>query len=269
MSTEPKGPTSAAPDGPIEQYLDDLVRALAGRPPHELRSLLAEAQAHLYDDVDAAVARGVARPRAEHEAVARFGSATELAAAERARDCDRLSALLRQVATNAVLLAGVGAAAVGVSGLVAALVRAVGGSRALVDVQPGQTLAPADCTRWLALNPTAGSCRAAAVTDWANETVYYRLAIGLLGVLVLAVGFGLRRGRRTARVVATIRDAVGFAVFVLGAAGTLLLGLESVARGSGAGQWFTATAVAVPAAGVFAALLLRDLRMVDQAAAGS
>jgi hypothetical protein len=247
-------------DGAIERYLDELIRALAGRPPRELRALLAEAEAHLHDDADAAVARGMAGDQAEREAVARFGSAADVAAAERALDGGRFAALVRQLFVNAVLLGGIGAVAVGVSGLAAALVRVIGGSRALVDVQPGQTLAAADCTRWLALNPTAGSCRAAAISDWANETVYYRLALGVLGVVVLAVGYRLRRGRSTSRIAATVRDAVGLAAFALGAAGTLLLGIDGAVRGTGAGQWLSGAAVAVPAAGVFAVLLLRDLR---------
>ena len=247
-------------DSPIEQYLDELVGALNGRPARELRALLAEAEAHLHDDADAAVARGVPREQAEQEAVARFGPATELAAAERALDGGRFADLVRQLVVHAVLLGGIGAVAVGVSGLVAALVRAIGGSRALVDVQPGQTLSPADCTRWLALNPSAGSCRSAAISDWADETVYYRLAVGVLGVVVLAVGVWLRRGRPASRVAATVRDAVGLAAFALGAAGTVLLGIDGVVRGTGAGQWLTGAAVAVPAAGVFAVLLVRDLR---------
>ena len=256
-------------DSPIERYLDDLVRALAGRPPRELRALLAEAEAHLYDDADAAAARGVPREQAERDAVARFGPADDLAAAERALDRGRFASLLRQLVTSAVLLGGIGAVAVGVSGLVAAVVRAAGGSHALVGVRPGETLSPADCTRWLALNPTAGSCRSAAVADWANETVYYRLALGVVGLLVLAVGHWLRRGRPTSRLAAMIRDTVGFAAFALGAVGTLLLGIDSAVRGTGAGQWFTGLVVAAPAAGVFALLLLRDLRSFEQPAARS
>jgi hypothetical protein len=251
---------SGTSDSSIEQYLDELVRALAGRPPRELRALVAEVEAHLYDDADALVARGMTRAQAEHEAVARFGPAADLAAAERALDRGRFAALLRQLLTSAVLLAGVGAAAVGVSGLVAALVRVIGGSRALVGVRPGQPLTATDCARWLALHPTAGNCRAAAIADWADETVYYRLALGVLGLLVLATGYWLRRGRPVSRLAATVRDTVGLAAFALGAAGTLLLGVDSALRGTGAGQWFTGAAVAVPVAGVFAVLLLRDLR---------
>lgn len=62
------------------------------------------------------------------------------------------------------------------------------------------------------------------------------------------------------RLAATIRDTVGFTAFALGAIGTLLLGVDSAVRGTGAGQWFTGAAVAIPAAGVFALLLLRNLR---------
>jgi hypothetical protein len=250
----------STPESPIEQYLDELVRALAGRPPRELRAMLAEAEAHLHDDADAAIGRGAPREEAERDAVARFGPAADLAAGERALDRGRFVVLLRQLAASTVLLSGVGAVAVGVSGVFAAVVRAVGGSRALVDVRPGQVLNPTDCTRWLALDPTAGTCRAAAVADWADETVYYRLALGLVGLLVLAIGYWLRRGRSTSRLAVTVRDTVGLAAFGLAAAATLLLGIDTVVRGGGAGQWFTGAAVAAPAAAGFAVLLLRDLR---------
>jgi hypothetical protein len=252
----------SAPDdrSPIEDYLDELVAALAGRPPRELRYLVAEAEAHLRDDADAAVARGVPRLRAESDAVARFGPASPLAEAERARSRPSARAVLADLMRSAVLLAGIGAVAVGISGVLAAAIRLVGGSRALVDVAPGRVLNASDCARWLAANPGAADCRSAAVADWADETVFYRLAVGVLGILVLLAYRRLRRGHRPLSSIAVVRDAVGHTAFALGAVVTLGLGIDNLVNGGGAGQWLSAAPVALAGAAVFAVLLLRDLR---------
>ena len=248
-------------DSPLEAYLDSLVAALADRAPRELRGMLAEAEAHLHDDVDAATARGVPRHQAELDAVARFGPVADIAAAERTRSRPSLRFVFGELARTAVLLAGVGAVAVGISGVVAAIIRGIGGARALVDVAPGQQLTPADCARWIALRPAA-SCHAAAVADWADETVYYRIAFGVLGVIALLVHRRLRRGgeAQPSRLVATVRDTVGLTAFSLAAAATLALGLRASERGGGAGQWLSATPVALACALAFAVLLTRDLR---------
>jgi hypothetical protein len=247
--------------GPVETYLDELVRAMTGRPPRELRVVLAEAEAHLYDDVDAAIAHGVPREQAERDAVARFGPAIDLALAERRRARPTLREILAQLVRAAVLLAGVGAVAVGISGLVAAVIRLVGGNQALVGVARDRVLSGSDCARWLAVYPHAGNCHAAAVADWADETVYYRLAAGVLGVLLLA---GYRVLRRRARpplpALRTLRDAVGAAAFGLAAAYTLVTGINAAQVGGGVGQWFSAAPVATVGAAVFGVLLLRDLR---------
>ena len=244
-------------DSPIETYLDELVLALAGRAPRELRTMLAEAEAHLRDAAEAAQAAGVPQRQAELDAVSRFGSADTLAAAERDRDRLSLRALLGQLARTGVLLGAIGAIAVGVSGVIAGCIRLVAGSGALVDVVPGQTLGPADCARWVGLRPEL-SCRAAAVADWADETVYYRIAVGVLGVLALLVYRRLRT--RTTRAVATVRDAVGLTAFGLAMAATLVLGVDAARHGSGAGQWLSATVTALVGAGGFAVALGRDLR---------
>jgi len=248
---------------PIETYLDELVRAFAGRAPRELRGMLAEAEAHLHDDADAAIARGVPRERAEAEAVARFGPARDLAAADRRRLPVRH--VLDQLVRHAVLMFGVGAVAVGLSGAVAAVIRAIGGSRALIDVAPGQVLSAGDCARWLSGDPAAHSCAAAAVGDWANEVVYYRIALGILGLLALAGYRWLRRGLRSSPMLMVVRDTVGVAAFAGAAAVTFGLGIDAVVVGGGAGQWFSATPIALVLAVAFAVLLLRDLRRPDVA----
>ena len=249
---------------PIDDYLDELVTALTGRPPRELRGLLAEAEAHLHDDADAAEARGVPRRQAEAEAVARFGAATTIAAAEHARVRHSLAATLAQLVRQAVLLAGIGALSVGLSGALAGLVRVFGSDRTLVDVRPGQTLSAVDCSRWLSLSPNSSDCRSAAVADWANETVFYRLAVGVVGIALLLAYAWLRRSdRRSSRIVTTVRDAVGLTAFALATIATLALGINAAAVGGGAGQWLSATPIALVAAAAFAVLLLRDLRRAE------
>jgi hypothetical protein len=250
-------------ESPIEDYLDELTRALADRPPRELRGLLAEAEGHLHEDADTAVARGVPRRQAEAEAVARFGAASTIAAAERARARSSLAATLAQLVRQAVLLAGIGALAVGLSGALAGIVRVLGSDRTLVDIPPGQALSAADCSRWLSLSPTSADCRSAAVADWANETVFYRLAVGIVGLALLLAYAWLRRGARPSRIITTVRDAVGLTAFGLAAIATLALGINAAVTGTGAGQWLSATPVALAGATAFAVPLLRHLRSFE------
>jgi hypothetical protein len=258
--------TQAEGASPIEQYLDELVTALPRRRPRQLRHLLAETEAHLRDDAEAAMAEGLSAEEAEALAVSRFGPARELAAAEDARMATPLPVVARQVATTALFLAGVAGIAIGVSGALAALIRAVAGTRVLVDVAPGQALSAGDCARWLAADPGAHTCRNAAVADWAAETEIYRLAAGVLGLLCVLAYVGLRRraagSGRWPVLPATVTNTIALTAF--GAAGlwTLGLGLDAitVSSGHGSGQWLSAAPVALVAAAVFGLRLLGNLR---------
>jgi hypothetical protein len=173
--------------------------------------------------------------------------------------------VIRQIAVSALLLGGIGAVAVGLSGILAAAIGAVAGTRTLVDVAPGQALSASDCARWLAGDPV-GSCRDAAVADWAAETVVYRIAAGVLGVVCLLVYVGLRRrGMRNGRWVAlptAVTDTIAVTLFAAAGLGTLGLGVEAIAgsSGHGSGQWLSAAPVALAATAVFGLRLLRDLR---------
>jgi len=251
---------------PVEAYLDRLLVELRSERPRQARHLLAEAEAHLRDATEEAVDAGMTLADAEVAAVARFGPAAKLAEAERARQTTPLGTLVRQAVTSAWFLGAFGAIAVGVSGLLAAVLRAAGGERFVIDVVPGRVLAAADCARWLAADPRAASCRAAAISDWAAETVYYRIALGILGALAM-VAFVVAR-RRLGRVgtwtslPATVVDSVAVTLFGLSGVWLLVLGLDAVVvrSGHGAGQWLSAAPVALAAAVVFAVRLLRDLR---------
>ncbi|MDQ2747943.1 MAG: hypothetical protein M3Y44_00160 [Actinomycetota bacterium] len=259
-------PDISEADSPIEAYLDDLVAGLSAVAPRELRHLLAETEAHLRDDAERATAAGMTAWQAEAQAVARFGPVRDVIVPTRARLALPIHELARRVLTTALLLGGIGAVAVGVSGLISAVIRLVGGARALVDVPAGQALSASACSRWLAGDPGAHSCREAALSDWAAETVGYRIALGVLGLLVLlAIRTLRRRGsspNRWATLPPVVSDTIAVTAFGAAGCGTLGLGVDAVvgASGRGSGQWFSAAAVALVAAAVYAARLVRALR---------
>lgn len=239
-------------DSPIEVYLDELLTASAGMAPRQVRALLAEAEAHLRDDAAAAVAAGMSEPEAERLAVTRFGLARVVARADRERSTLPLLALARQATSSAVLLGAVGAVAVGLSGLLALVMRLAAGARFVVGEPSADALRPASCARWLGANPHAGSCAAAAMADWADDTSGYRIAAGLLGLLVLLVHRRLWHGERRTRSMLPrpVGDTIAFTAFLGAGMGTLVLGLNAVATasGDGSGQWLSAAAVALAAA---------------------
>jgi hypothetical protein len=163
-------------------------------------------------------------------------------------------------------LGSVGAMAVGASGALSAGIERVAGSRVLAAPPSGRLLPPSDCARWLRLDPAAHTCQAAATADWVNEVIWYRLALGLLGALALAVFVVARR--RSGRVHGwtllppAVSDTIAATLFCVGGVWTLGLGINAiaVASGDGSGQWLSAAVVALVAAGVFGIRLIRDLR---------
>jgi hypothetical protein len=257
--------TIGEPESPIEAYLDELVQGMSTRRPRELRYLLAETEAHLRDDAERGVTAGLSPQQAEVEAVARFGPACALVAAEHRRLATPFGTVLRAGTVSALLLGAIGALAVGLSGLIAEVIRLIGGSRVLVDVAPGQRLSAADCARWLRLDSGATNCRDAAVADWVNEVVGYRIAVGLLGAVALALYLVLRKRWTHQQRWTTLPSAVSdtIAVTLFGAAGvwTLGLGLDAIvtASGHGSGQWLSDAPVALAAAAVFGVRLLRGV----------
>ena len=249
---------------PIEDYLDQLLTASARMAPRQRRHLLAEAEDHLRTDAHRGIARGLDPVAAEREAVSRFGGAGELVRADRGRNLSPLAMFGMQLLNTGTLLAGLGAIAVGVSGLIAAVIRVIGGNHALVGSPAAGSLAPADCARWLHLAPHAASCSVAAADNWADETIYYRLALGLCGVGVLLVRRALIH--RAPRVLGwalppLATDTIAVLFFGAAAAWTLGAGLDTLAVSphGGAGQWFSAMPVALIATAYFARRLINEV----------
>jgi hypothetical protein len=221
---------------------------------------LAEAEAHLRDATAEAVAEGLEPLAAEHRAVSRFGSVREVTTAEARRQSLPLAAVGRQVVASGLLLGGIGGVAVGVSGLLTALLGAIGGSTFIVDISHSTHLAAADCARWLGQNPGAHSCYQAALSDWATEIVSFRLAAGVLGLMSLAAYLLVRR-RRFGGLPSAVVDTTAVVLFGAAGAWTLGLGVDWLVVGTnGAGQWLGAAPVALGMAGFYGVRLLHDLR---------
>lgn len=247
-------------DSPVEDYLDQLLVEAPG-PPREVRALLAEAEAHLWDATSAGVARGLPQRQAEEEAVARFGPVHRVTTAEARRQTVPLGTLARQVFTSGLHLGGLAGVAVGVGGLITWLAGAAVGPTFIVDISHHTYLAPSDCATWLAGDPSAHSCYQAALSDWSGDVVLFRLVAGVVGLLVLGAYFLIRRRRHFDDLPGPLVETI--AVTGFGAAGAWLLGMGldwMLVGKNGGGQWLSSAPVALALALWFGWRLLGSLR---------
>jgi hypothetical protein len=249
-------------DDPIERYLDELFVELRASQPREARSLLAETEEHLRDMADAAQRNGLDAAAAAQHAVDAYGDPVIIAAADRRRTT---TPLLVRVGLSAWQMGAVGAIVIGLSGALAGLVHALGASDRILATDTTAHLSPADCVRWQSLYPGARSCAQAALRDWAAETIVYRVAVGILGIMAL-VALALIR-RRSVRVrlarplPSVVSDAIATVAF--GTAGVCLAGLGIdaviVRSGNGVGGWLTAAPFALAAAVFYGLRLIHDI----------
>ena len=251
----------------IEGYLDQLLTHLRGSAT-DVRRILSETEEHLRDATAELEAAGASREEAQRLAVERFGHPRTVAR--------RFSALLAPVppagvaaelARSAVLLGGVGLVAIGASGLVAELLGRLFGAGFVAGDLPGVTYTAQRCAEYLEYFPDAGSCaQAAALHHW-GEVVEYRVAIGVLGLLVLG-GFLLwrrRPNRQDPRYLGVLPDGfsatVATSLYGVTAAALALLSLDAflVADGDGTGQWLSAAIVAAAMAAIYGVSLYRTV----------
>lgn len=246
-----------ASDDPIEQYLDDLLTRAPGGP-REVRTTLAEAEAHLRDAERDARGRGLSAHDAAVDAVRRMG------APDAAVDHPSLlpwgtRSLRRRLVLGALLVTAAGGLAVGLAGLLARLAVAVWGPRVVGIPFPTGAYTASDCARWLALYPDAGSCRAAMVQDHANDFLAGTALAGLLG-LVAAVAYALLRRRWGTRAVAValpggVEQLVGAVLAALVAVGVLAQLLDTLSA-QGSRAYGLAQSVALAVAALVAAVAL-------------
>lgn len=244
----------------IERYLDELQTRLRGTPRH-IRRTLREAEDHLHDATASGVERGLTPLEAEQAAVASFGDAGDIA-----RRCNASTGqLVRSLVAQAAALVSVGLIAIGVSGLFAQIMVAVGGRTFTFGDRVGTTYPAADCAHWLGLHPHALTCAQAALDENISDGLLQRFAAGVLGLVLLAALIGLGRrtgtspGQLLTRPLAAVVGATAFgaATVILFALGGSALQVDS---GHGAGQWLSAAGVAAVAAASFALIALRRLR---------
>lgn len=257
--------TGRLDDSPIEDYLDKLTVSLRREAPRRVRHLICEAEAHLYDVAAELVSAGSTEPDAEAAAVARFGPVHDLARAEARALPLSVPAVVANVGMTGLLLGAIGAIAVGVSGLVAGVIRLIGGVGTLVDLNSGPSLSVTNCIRWLAADPAAPSCQAAALHDWALETIVYRIVLGSLGVIALGGYFVIRpvAGRHGIGLLPpTISDTVAASLFGVAGLWTLGMAIDAGVLHQGWGQWLSAAVVSLPA-GVFYGLRVTGRMRAD------
>jgi hypothetical protein len=252
-------------DDLIEHYLDRLLARLRGSA-RDVRRILAEAEEHLRDATAEAMAAGMDEREAQREAIARFGDPRTVARRFSARLAPVPTwAVVTELARSATLLGAIALVAIGASGLIAELFGQVFGARFVSGDLPGSTYTPERCAEFLEYFPRAGSCaRAAELHHW-GEVVQYRVAAGVLGLLVLG-GYALwRRRRREPRYLGVLPDGfsatVATTLYGAAAAGLLLQSIGGLvfAKGVGDGQWLSGGVVALVMATVYGASLYRTI----------
>ena len=256
--------------GDVDIYLGRVFDLLAGTGARGRRALV-EIEDHLRCAVDDARAAGLSSADAERVAIERFGPPEQTTAALRATLVEPWGRVVARLIGGAWLLGAIGLVTIGVSGVFAAGARTVWGNNAVAFDPPAVTYSPARCAYLLEYYPQPdGNCRAASIAHHAAETVTYRFAAGLLGVLAFGVWWLARKRRlRVLRafapitatpppiVLATI-GAVGFGIVALVLVGQ---GVDAFAIDQPGGWSAIATGVAaIPAFAVFTFMLLNEMR---------
>jgi hypothetical protein len=249
----------------IEDYLDHLLAELRG-DPREIRRILTEIEGHLHDAVEAGLAEGLTDVAAQQRAVERCGTPVAVAKRFAAEHPGRLLSLdvFRQVARAAMFLVAVGLIAIGLSGGVAQEMGSASSARFVAGDPPGFVNPPVRCDYYLEYYPQGGTCSGAAALHHFDEVVMYRVAAGVLGLVVLAAyAWERRRRRRVERQV--LPDAfvatIGATVFTAAGVYLILFAVDQwmVKSSAGAGQYLSGGVVALPIGIAFGVSLLRSV----------
>jgi hypothetical protein len=248
--------------GAVERYLDRLFDLMAGTGSAGRRTLF-EVEDHLREAVADTVAAGMTQDEAEAEAVRKFGSPEALVRG--LMPANNLSVALRRLVSSAALLGAVGLVAIGVSGGVAAGFGAAFGSTYVSGDANGVTYTASRCADFLEYYPDAGSCEAAATAHHIDEVVFYRLSVGVLGVLSLLAFVALRRVSPFKSLAWSPRaDLIGIGGVGAFDVAAVVLGvpamIETFLGVPGAGAYLSAGVVSLAGCAAFVPLLVRSLR---------
>lgn len=237
---------------PIQDYLG---RLRAGLRTGDAARIMAEAEDHLSETVAAGLAAGLTEREAQEAAVSAFGSVTAVVRAHETRPRNLIRgrtpmAILGDLFLSAWKLGGIGLIAVGVSGLVVAVMNAVFG-RAFVGQPPaGVTFPEARCAYWMTAWTHAHTCAQAAMLEASSDGVILRGGAGALGVALLACyvvtrGILRQRGYDPHSLLAGYFPALAACVFGAGALGLALAQLTGFDVTFGPGTYLSGAIVAV------------------------
>ena len=249
---------------PIDRYLDQLVRDLRVSPGR-LRRIVAEVEDHLREHTTREIAAGIAPHDAEERAIARFGSPALVARRFAAEDGPLLpSGIVLHLVLTLALLTGIGFAAIGVSGVVAAGLGTAFGKGFVAGDLPDVTYTPTRCADFLEYHPEAGDCESAAAAHHYDEVVVDRLAIGVVGLVILGGWLLVRRRYRHGAGVRVLPHGftaiAGAALFGVATVALLAQGTILLPGSNGAGGMLSGGIVAALLSALFAFSLLRTLR---------
>lgn len=253
----------------IDAYLDDMFERLEGTPA-ERRRMLSEAEAHLRDSADAFQRDGMDADAAQSAALAAFGDSPSIAKASNRR---RPAALLAAFVRAAAQLGLYGFAAIGVAAVLARLLALVTSTQWVYGAPAGYPFTAAQCAHWLAVQPGASTCSAAAAMESSDDSFLFVLTAAIVGLVVAGVILAAlrllrRRPLRAARLPRNVVAAIGATAF-LGAGVALVVagaaqGVSRVAWGQG--LLFTYGVVALIFGAVFLLRFLLTIRPVPAAA---
>lgn len=171
----------------------------------------------------------------------------------------------RQLFAIALRLAATGLLAIGVSGALAGGMGASFGKTFVAGDPSDITYTKARCADYFEYEPSARTCEQAATLHHYGEVVFYRLAAGVLGLMVLGAYLWARRRwawvSERGALPEGFEATVGATLFGLAAA--LLLGQSAsqlaIGETRGTGAYLSAGIVSVAVAGTFAWSLYRSL----------
>ena len=181
-------------------------------------------------------------------------------------------ATVRSLALGVLFLAWVGFVSIGASGVVAAGIQAAFGARFLAGDLPDVTYTPDRCADLKEYAPSGATCEEAAALHHADETVTYRLAAGVLGLLLLGAWLvARRRGALGDALPAGLVEAAGTALFSVVGLALLAQGLELLTLGPGTGEGANLSAglVSLAVALLFAVALYRSLAQFEPGSSSS
>jgi hypothetical protein len=241
----------------IEEYLTEL-RARLQLAPAQAGLVVAEAEDHLRETAAFGLTAGMTEEEAQQAAISAFGSVSAVVRAHVSRPVDFVrgrtpAAVLGDLVLAGWRLAGTGLVAVGVSGLVVAVMNIVFGRAFTGQAPANASFEKPDCVYWMALQPGARTCAAAHMLEASSDAVILRAGAGLIGVVLLAA-YGVvrylqrRHGRGPVVVLAGYFPLLAAGAFGAGALGLALDQLTGFRVDQGPGTYLSGAIVATAAA---------------------